>query len=101
MAANELKDFLENGNIKNSVNFPNCEMGKADGARITVLHKNVPSMIKNITDVFASKGVNIANMLNKSKGDNAYTMIDVDGKCDTALVDEIEAMNDVIKVTLL
>ena len=76
-------------------------MGKADGARITVLHKNVPSMIKNITDVFASKGVNIANMLNKSKGDNAYTMIDVDGKCDTALVDEIEAMNDVIKVTLL
>ena len=58
MAANELKDFLENGNIKNSVNFPNCEMGKADGARITVLHKNVPSMIKNITDVFASKGVN-------------------------------------------
>lgn len=101
MAANELKDFLENGNIKNSVNFPNCEMGKADGARITVLHKNVPSMIKNITDVFASKGVNIANMLNKSKGDNAYTMIDVDGKCDTALVDEIEAMNDVIKITLL
>lgn len=101
MAANELKDFLENGNIKNSVNFPNCDMGKADGARITVLHKNVPSMIKNITDVFASKGVNIANMLNKSKSDNAYTMIDVDGKCDTALVDEIEAMNEVIKVTLL
>lgn len=101
MAANELKDFLENGNIKNSVNFPNCEMGKAEGARVTVLHKNVPSMIKNITDVFASRDVNIANMLNKSKGDNAYTMIDVDGKCDTALVDEIESMTDVIKVTLL
>lgn len=101
MAANELKDFLENGNIKNSVNFPNCDMGKAMGARVTVLHKNVPSMIKNITDVFASEGVNIANMLNKSKGDNAYTMIDVDGKCDTALINEIEAMNDVIKVTLL
>ncbi len=101
MAANELKDFLENGNIKNSVNFPNCDMGKAEGARVTVLHKNVPSMIKNITDVFASRGVNIANMLNKSKGNNAYTMIDVDGKCDTALVDQIEAMTDVIKVTLL
>lgn len=101
MAANELKDFLENGNIKNSVNFPNCDMGKAEGARVTVLHKNVPSMIKNITDVFASRGVNIANMLNKSKVDNAYTMIDVDGKCDTALIDEIEAMGDVIKVTLL
>lgn len=101
MAANELKNFLENGNIRNSVNFPNCEMGKAEGARVTVLHKNVPSMIKNITDVFASRDVNIANMLNKSKGDNAYTMIDVDGKCDTALVDEIESMTDVIKVTLL
>lgn len=101
MSANELKDFIENGNIKNSVNFPNCDMGKAEGARVTVLHKNVPSMIKNITDVFASRGVNIANMLNKSKGDNAYTMIDVDGKCDTALVDQIEAMTDVIKVTLL
>lgn len=101
MAANELKDFIENGNIKNSVNFPNCDMGKAEGARVTVLHKNVPSMIKNITDVFASRDVNIANMLNKSKGDNAYTMIDVDGKCDTALVDQIEAMTDVIKVTLL
>lgn len=101
MAANELKDFLENGNIKNSVNFPNCDMGKAEGERITVLHKNVPSMIKNITDVFATRGVNIANMLNKSKGDNAYTMIDVDGRCDSALVAEIEKMNDVIKVTLL
>ena len=58
-------------------------------------------MLKNITDVFSSKGVNIANMLNKSKGDNAYTMIDIDDKCDSALIKEIEGMNDVIKVTLL
>lgn len=101
MAASEIKDFLENGNIKNSVNFPNCDMGKVNGARVTVLHKNVPSMIKNITDVFASDGVNISNMLNKSKGDNAYTMIDVEGRCDTAVVDEISAMEGVIKVTLL
>lgn len=101
MAANEIKDFLENGNIKNSVNFPNCDMGKVQGARITVLHKNVPSMIKNITDVFATKGVNISNMLNKSKGDNAYTMIDIETRCDNALIDEIQAMADVIKVTLL
>lgn len=101
MASSEIKDFLENGNIKNSVNFPNCDMGKANGARVTVLHKNVPSMLKNITDVFSSKGVNISNMLNKSKGDNAYTMIDIDGKCDSSIVTEIEGMNDVIKVTLL
>lgn len=101
MAASEIKDFLENGNIKNSVNFPNCDMGKVNGARVTVLHKNVPSMIKNITDVFASDGVNISNMLNKSKGDNAYTIIDVEGRCDNAVVDEISAMEGVIKVTLL
>lgn len=101
MAASEIKDFLENGNIKNSVNFPNCDMGKVNGARVTVLHKNVPSMIKNITDVFASDGVNIANMLNKSKGDNAYTMIDIEGRCDSSVVDEIQAMDGVIKVTLL
>lgn len=101
MAASEIKDFLENGNIKNSVNFPNCDMGRVNGARVTVLHKNVPSMIKNITDVFASDGVNISNMLNKSKGDNAYTMIDVEGRCDNAVADEIAAMDGVIKVTLL
>ena len=99
MAANEIEDFLENGNIKNSVNFPNCDMGKKTGDRITILHKNVPSMIKKITDVLES--VNIANMLNKSKGDNAYTMIDVDGKCDSASIAAISEMPEVIKVTLL
>jgi D-3-phosphoglycerate dehydrogenase len=99
MAANEIKDFLENGNIKNSVNFPECDMGKRTGERITILHKNVTGMIKKITDALES--LNIANMINKSKGDNAYTMIDVDGRCDAAAIDTIAAMPDVIKVTLL
>lgn len=99
MAANEIKDFLENGNIKNSVNFPECDMGKKTGERITILHKNVSGMIKKITDALES--LNIANMINKSKGDNAYTMIDVDGRCDAAAIDAIAAMPDVIKVTLL
>ena len=99
MAANEIKDFLENGNIKNSVNFPECDMGKRTGERITILHKNVTGMIKKITDALES--LNIANMINKSKGDNAYTMIDVDGRCDAAAIDAIAAMPDVIKVTLL
>lgn len=99
MAANEIKDFLENGNIKNSVNFPECDMGKKTGERITILHKNVTGMIKKITDALES--LNIANMINKSKGDNAYTMIDVDGRCDAATIDAIAAMPDVIKVTLL
>lgn len=99
MAANEIKDFLENGNIKNSVNFPECDMGKKTGERITILHKNVSGMIKKITD--ALEGLNIANMINKSKGDNAYTMIDVDGRCDAATISAIAAMPEVIKVTLL
>lgn len=99
MAANEIKDFLENGNIKNSVNFPECDMGKRTGERITILHKNVTGMIKKITDALES--LNIANMINKSKGDNAYTMIDVDGRCDAAAIEAIAAMPDVIKVTLL
>ncbi len=101
MAADQIKDFLENGNITNSVNFPACDMGKAVGTRITVLHQNVPNMLKQITDALASKGVNIENMLNKSKGDNAYTMIDVAGTCEAAVVAEIEAIAGVIKVTVL
>ena len=101
MAADEIKDFLENGNIKNSVNFPNCDMGKAEGKRITVLHKNVPNMLKQLTDTLASKNVNIDHMLNKSKGDNAYTMIDIAGNIEAAVLADMEAIDGVIKVTLL
>ncbi len=101
MAADEIKDFLENGNIKNSVNFPNCDMGKAEGKRITVLHKNVPNMLKQLTDTLASKNVNIDHMLNKSKGDNAYTMIDIAGTIEAAVLADMEAIDGVIKVTLL
>lgn len=101
MAANEIKDFLENGNITNSVNFPACDMGKAMGTRITVLHRNVPNMLKQFTDALASKSVNIENMLNKSKGDNAYTMIDIAGNCGSAAVADIEQIEGVIKVTVL
>lgn len=101
MAADQLKDFLENGNIVNSVNFPNCNMGKVGGTRITVLHKNIPNMIKQFTDVLASRNVNIENMLNKSRGDNAYTMIDIANNCDTAVIREIEEIEGIIKVTVL
>ena len=101
MAANEIKDFLENGNITNSVNFPNCDMGLINGTRITVLHKNIPNMIKQITDVLASTSVNIENMLNKSKGDNAYTMIDISGECDLSVTGTIKNIEGVIKVHVL
>lgn len=77
MAAQQLVDYLENGNIKNSVNFPNVSSPKTDDTRICVLHANVPTIIQQITSVLAELGVNIENYLNKSKGDNAYSMIDV------------------------
>lgn len=101
MASNEIKDFLENGNIKNSVNYPACDMGAKSGVRITVAHKNIPNILKHITDLIASKGINIDNMLNKSRGDYAYTMLDLGGKIDPAVEHEIETIDGVIKVTIL
>ena len=77
MAAKELDDYLQNGNITNSVNFPNLTMPRSGSARICVLHANIPAIITKITAVLADDGLNIENMTNKSKGDNAYTVVDV------------------------
>lgn len=101
MAANEIKDFLENGNIKNSVNYPACDMGAKHGVRITIAHRNIPNVLKHITDLISSKGINIDNMLNKSRGDYAYTMLDFNEKIDPAVEKEIEGVEGVIKVTIL
>ena len=100
MAAQELKDFLENGNIVNSVNFPNCDMGKVSGSRVTIAHKNIPAMLNQITDVFTKDSINIENMVNKSKGDYAYTMIDTHTDVTDAMLADIKAIDGVIKVSL-
>ncbi len=100
MAAQELKDFLENGNITNSVNFPNCDMGKVCGARITIAHKNIPAMISQISAVFTSDNINIENMVNKSRGDYAYTMIDTHSAVTDQIINDIKAIDGVIKVSL-
>ena len=100
MAAQELKDFLENGNIVNSVNFPNCDMGKVCGSRVTIAHKNIPAMLNQITDVFTKDSINIENMVNKSKGDYAYTMIDTHTDVTDAMLADIKAIDGVIKVSL-
>lgn len=97
MAAKEIKDFLENGNIKNSVNFPNCDLGVVNGTRVTIAHKNIPNMLNQISNVFSKERVNIENMVNKSKGNYAYTMLDVAEFKDDAL-GELEAIDGVIKV---
>lgn len=102
MAANELVDYLENGNIKNSVNFPSCDMGvcQAEG-RVAILHKNVPNMIGQITSAFAKNGYNISDLTNKSKASRAYTLIDIDSKASEKLVDELNAIDGVLKVRVI
>ena len=100
MAAQELKNFLENGNIINSVNFPNCDMGKVCGSRITIAHKNIPAMISQISTVFTNDNINIENMVNKSRGDIAYTMIDTHSAVNDKILNDLKAIDGVIKVTL-
>ncbi len=101
MAANELVDYIENGNIKNSVNLPDAEMN-AVGTKICIIHKNVPEVIANITSAISGSGANIENMLNKSKKDFAYTMIDTTGKdIDDAMVNELSNIANIIKVRVI
>jgi len=102
MAANELVDYLENGNIKNSVNFPSCDMGvcQAEG-RVAILHKNIPNMIGQITSAFAKNGYNISDLTNKSKASRAYTLIDIESKASEKLVDELNAIDGVLKVRVI
>lgn len=98
MAAHELIDYIERGTIKNSVNFPNAELAKTGDALVCVLHKNVPALITQITGAVSSKGGNIENLVNKSKKDWAYTMLDVTGEVD---VDAIKAVDGVVNVRVL
>lgn len=102
MAVNEVRDFIENGNIKNSVNYPACDMGVCTKAgRIAVCHKNIPSVISNITAVFGAAGVNISDMTNKSRNDFAYSLFDVDVKVDASVVEKLAAVDGVIRVRIV
>lgn len=98
MAADELMDYIEYGTIRNSVNFPNAELVKTGDALVCVLHKNVPALISQITTAVSDKGANIENMVNKSKKDWAYTMLDVNGEADA---DAIRAIDGVVGVRVL
>lgn len=98
MAANELVDFIENGNIVNSVNYPACSMARSSVSRLTVMHKNVKEILSKILSVVAGKGVNIANMQDTSKGEYAYLILELDSNLDRAAIDAIRAIPDVIRV---
>lgn len=99
MAANEMREYLENGNIVNSVNYPNCFLAKNAESRICVLYKNSPDAVSNITKAFADKGVTVKDMASKSKGDFAYSIIDFDGACDMS--GAIGAIEGVIRVRVI
>ena len=101
MAAMQLMDFLENGNIKNSVNFPECILDRSGKQRITISNKNMPGMIEKITKLLAESQLNIADMINKSRGNLAYNIIDVDGDASADLVSKIQAAEGVIAVRVL
>jgi len=98
MVAQQIKDYLENGNIKNSVNFPEVKLPRTDGYRVTIVNSNVPDMIGQISSALANKGMNIIDMLNKSKGNVAYTIIDIDKPADDALIDDLNKIEGILNV---
>ena len=99
MAVKQVMDYLENGNITNSVNYPNCSMGICTKAgRVTILHKNIPNMITRLASRVADRKINISDMLNRSRGEYAYTMLDLDDKTPADLAEELEKIDGVIRV---
>ena len=102
MAAQEIRNYLEHGNIRNSVNYPNCDMGECTTeGRVAVLHKNSKGVIGKFTSIFGECDINIANMTNKSKGDYAYSMFDLDTPMTQEAVSKMKAMNGVLKVRIV
>jgi len=101
MVAEQLADYLENGNILNSVNFPNVSMARESAYRIAVANANVPNMVGQISSVLAAAGLNIHNMVNKSKGDMAYTLVDVDSAATDTVMQQLSAIAGVLAVRYL
>ncbi len=102
MAVDEIREFMENGNIRNSVNYPACDAGVCGTAgRITVAHKNMPKMLTQFTNVFSSEGINIDHMTNKSRGEYSYAVFDIDSASSQALVDKLSAIDGVLKVRIV
>ena len=101
MVADELRDYLEHGTIRNSVNFPDVEMPEAEGYRLTIVNANVPNMVGQISTDLAKAGLNIVDMLNKSRGELAYTLLDVASRVPEATLREIEAIDGVLAVRTL
>jgi D-3-phosphoglycerate dehydrogenase len=101
MAAKELMDFLENGNIRNSVNFPNVEMDRSGVQRLCIVHRNIPAILAGITLQLSEDGINVENMTNKSRGEYAYTLVDASAPADDAAIGDIRKIPGVICVRVI
>lgn len=101
MAVDQIRDFLENGNIKNSVNFPQISLARNEGVRLAIVNENVPGMLGKITSVLADKNINVIELLNKSRGDIAYNLIDIASRPDDAIIDDIQKIEHVTKAWIV
>ena len=101
MIAKQVKDYLEHGNIVNSVNFPDSKMPRAGEERLAITHRNIPNMVRQITKEIAEEGANIIDMLNKSKGDFAYTLIDIEKEIPKTVIENIKQVEGILKVRAL
>ncbi|ETR66389.1 MAG: D-3-phosphoglycerate dehydrogenase, partial [Candidatus Magnetoglobus multicellularis str. Araruama] len=101
MIVTQVKDFLEHGNIKNAINFPDCFLERSTKDRVIIVNKNIPAMIGKISNVFADINANIVNMVNKSKADLAYNILDLDGDISQNVLAKIRAIPGIIKVRKL
>ncbi len=101
MAAHQLVEFLKTGNIKNSVNYPNISIGHDGDARICIMHKNIPAIIANITGIVSEEGINIENMASGSKGNFAYTVIEILGEIPETIIEKINSIEDIIRINVI
>ena len=102
MAVKQVMNYLENGNIVNSVNFPSCDMGICTkAARVTILHRNIPNLLSRFTTAVAAENINISDMLNRSKGEYAYTMLDIDDQVSDAAVEHLKQIDGVLRVRVI
>ncbi|MBU5450667.1 phosphoglycerate dehydrogenase [Acetivibrio sp. MSJd-27] len=101
MAVREIKEYIERGNITNSVNFPSVQLPKTSQSRITIMHKNIPNMLSQISNEFAKNDLNIDNMMNKSKNDVAYTIVDVDSEVNGNVIESLSKIDGIIRVRLI
>ena len=95
-------DYLENGNIVNSVNYPNCDMGICNKAgRVTIMHRNIPNSLSQFTSAMAAENINISDLLNRSRGEFAYTMLDLDHPAPESVIEKLKGIDGVLRVRVI